>query len=374
MKVGPDVRGPDGVSFYTPPSPLPPGKPGDVIWTRPYRRTDGAPAWLMLYRSTALDGSEVVVSGAVIAPSTTAPAGAPRPVLSWAHGTTGLGDQCAPSKAFEKGSAAEEAIVGLVVQQGNVFVATDYQGLGTAGEHPYLMNRSAGMNVLDAARAAEQITATGATKDSAVVLFGHSQGGSAVALADELAAPYAPDLHVVGAIAGAPPADLLGFGDGASGGKNFGFEIMVLDGLRAAYPKLPFASALTPAGAAALDKASTECLDATLGEYAGKNAGDFIDPTFLSDPAVQAALKENSGGFTKSTVPLFVFHGLNDTTVAPANSKAFVDRACALGNPVERKTYPGVDHVGVLLPAAGDVLAFLKAREAGTPFVSTCGS
>ena len=370
-KVGPDVEGPAGDAFYTPPSPLAQGKPGDVIWTRRFTRPDGAAAWSMLYRSTAIDGTEVIVSGTVIAPSTPAPAGG-RPVLSWAHGTTGLGDQCAPSKAYESNKAAEELLVGIVLKQGNVFVATDYQGLGTPGEHPYLMNRSAGMNVLDAARAAEQLTATGATTASKVVLFGHSQGGSAVVLADELAPTYAPDLHVVGAIAGAPPADLTGFGDALSGSSNFGYEVMVLDGLRAAYPKLPLAAALTSAGAAALDQAAGQCADQTLSAFEGKSSATFIDPAFLSEPAVSAALRDNSGGFMKTTVPLFVFHGETDTTVPPANSKSFADRACALGNPVARKTYPGVDHVGVLLPAAGDILAFLTAREAGTPFVSGC--
>jgi len=369
--IGPNVLGPAGDAFYTPPNPLPPGKPGDVIWTRPFTRPGGSLAWSILYRSTAIDGSEVIVSGTVVAPAGPAPAGG-RPVLSWAHGTTGLGDQCAPSKAYQTNTAADGFLVDLVLKQDTVFVATDYQGLGTPGEHPYLMNRSAGTNVLDAARAAEQLPATGATAASKVVLFGHSQGGSAVVLADELAATYAPELHVVGAIAGAPPADLTAFGTALSGGSNFGYEVMVLDGLRTAYPSLPFAAALTPAGAAALDLAATQCADQTLSTFAGKASSAYIDSAFLTEPAVMAALKDNSGGFIHSSIPLFVFHGETDTTVRPANSKAFADRACALGNPVARKTYPGADHVGVLLPAAGDILAFMAAREAGTPFVSTC--
>jgi pimeloyl-ACP methyl ester carboxylesterase len=369
--IGPTVLGPAGDAFYTPPSPLPPGKPGDIIWTRPFTRPGGSLAWSILYRSTAIDGGEVVVSGTVFAPSSPAPAGG-RPVLSWAHGTTGLGDQCAPSRAYQTNTAADGFLVDLVLKQDTVFVATDYQGLGTPGEHPYLMNRSAGTNVLDAARAAEQLTATGATSASKVVLFGHSQGGSAVVLADELAGTYAPELHVVGAVAGAPPADLTAFGTALSGSSNFGYEVMVLDGLRAAYPSLPLAAALTSAGAAALDLAATQCLDQTLSTFAGKASSAYVDAAFLAEPGVTAALKDNSGGFIHSSVPLFVFHGETDTTVPPANSKSFTDRACALGNPVARKTYPGVDHVGVLLPAAGDILAFIAAREAGTPFVSTC--
>ena len=47
--------GPDGDAFYTPPSPLPAGTTGDVVW---YHSTSalGAPssdAWQIMYRSTS---------------------------------------------------------------------------------------------------------------------------------------------------------------------------------------------------------------------------------------------------------------------------------------------------------------------------------
>ncbi len=61
---------------------------------------------------------------------------APAPVIAWAHGTTGIARDCAPSvfpNPFEAGSfyALDD-----VIANGWVLVATDYVGLGTPGPHP----------------------------------------------------------------------------------------------------------------------------------------------------------------------------------------------------------------------------------------------
>ena len=55
---------PDGGGFYEPPSPLPQGKPGDVIWYRPAKATTplgaqslaSVDAWQVLYLSTDVRG------------------------------------------------------------------------------------------------------------------------------------------------------------------------------------------------------------------------------------------------------------------------------------------------------------------------------
>ncbi len=52
---------------------------------------------LVLYRSTGVTGKAVAVSGTVSIPKGTAPRGG-WPVISYAHGTTGIADQCAPSR------------------------------------------------------------------------------------------------------------------------------------------------------------------------------------------------------------------------------------------------------------------------------------
>jgi hypothetical protein len=82
-------------SFYSLPSPLPAGKPGDIVRTE---RLQSAPdrtiAWRLLYHSTDVTGADIVVSGTVIAPTAPAPAGG-RVVVGWGHPTTGAAAKCA---------------------------------------------------------------------------------------------------------------------------------------------------------------------------------------------------------------------------------------------------------------------------------------
>ena len=90
-------RAPAGVRFYEAPDPLPPGAPGDIIWAAPYKAVPGAKAWKVLYHSRSIAGDDIAVSGVVVVPDGKAPAGG-RPVVSWAHGTHGIADSCAPSR------------------------------------------------------------------------------------------------------------------------------------------------------------------------------------------------------------------------------------------------------------------------------------
>ena len=60
-------------AFYAPPSPLPPGEPGEVLRVRALQAPAGARAWGVLYRSRGVDGRDTVVSGLVVAPARAAP-------------------------------------------------------------------------------------------------------------------------------------------------------------------------------------------------------------------------------------------------------------------------------------------------------------
>ena len=51
-------------------------------------------------------------------------------MYAWAHGTVGIGDQCAPSHEIRDNLPP---FGGLQVERGAVLVATDYEGIGTPG-------------------------------------------------------------------------------------------------------------------------------------------------------------------------------------------------------------------------------------------------
>jgi dipeptidyl aminopeptidase/acylaminoacyl peptidase len=197
------IRPSDGL--YVLPKPNPIGPLGSVLQSEPLEAPDGVRAWAVLYRSTGFDGQPAAVSGVILAPEDVAPAGG-RPILAWAHGSRGLSDDCAPS---HEGVADLMPLAQPFMDMGYVVAATDYEGLGTPGPHPFLVGASEGRAVLDIARAAGLLPGTEATTD--VALLGHSQGGHAVLWASELASAYAFELQVVGTVAISPVGDLSAF-------------------------------------------------------------------------------------------------------------------------------------------------------------------
>src|SRR3954454_14017013 len=157
--------GPGGNAFYTPPSPLPAGKHGALIWAR---KLTGEAAlksagrnWLVLYRSVGVDGKSIAVSGTVSLPKGKAPKDGWR-VISYDHGTTGIADQCAPSKDATDNPAHlynsyVYPLLNRWLQAGFAVVRTAYQGLATPGVHESLVGVAEGRSTLDIARAARKL-------------------------------------------------------------------------------------------------------------------------------------------------------------------------------------------------------------------------
>ena len=115
-RAGADPPDPPGLqyqAFYTPPDPLPPGWPGDLIRTEPSRlvlEPSGqlgayvASGTRIMYRSTDARGNPVAVTGTYFEPDNPWPGNGPRPLISLAVATHGQGDQCAPSRLLLSGT------------------------------------------------------------------------------------------------------------------------------------------------------------------------------------------------------------------------------------------------------------------------------
>ncbi|WP_231971044.1 hypothetical protein [Polynucleobacter necessarius] len=84
--------------FYAAVAKLTPeGKLGQVVkQEKIVASVKGAQAWRVAYISSDISGRKTVVTGMVVAPTGPTPAGG-RPVMSWAHGTTGTAQNCGPS-------------------------------------------------------------------------------------------------------------------------------------------------------------------------------------------------------------------------------------------------------------------------------------
>lgn len=359
--------GPPGNAFYRPP-PAPPGRPGDVVWSSPIISPAGSRAWKILYHSRGVGGRDVVVSGIVITPTAAPPRGG-WPVVTWAHGTEGLADACAASKALD--IAYRIPGIRAFIKQGYVVVATDYQGLGTPGQQPYLVGVSEARGVLDIARAAHQMSPAHAS--TKVLVYGHSQGGQAALFAGQIASTYAPDLHLLGVAAVAPVSDLTALiPEAMATPVALGYAVMATVGFHAAYPSLSLASVLTPQAIDGLGYLDQHCAADVIDHYAEFTPAQIIARSPFAVPAFAAQLDQNTAGTVMTPAPLFVAQGDRDELVPKPTTDQFVQRACGIGDRVLYRVYPGQDHIGARDASVTDIQAWMSARVAGQPAPSTC--
>ena len=255
--------------FYLPPDDLGEGKPGDVIRAEPMDAylVPGvrfrAKAWRMLYRSTSAVGEPTAVSGTLLVPY--GRMRGPRPLIGYAVGTHGIGDAAAPSRLLARGLDWEAGLIAMVLARGWAVAITDYQGLGTPGDHTYMVGRALGPNVLDSMRAARELYPEELPSDGPAAIVGYSEGGAAAAWAAQLQPSYAPDVPLAAVAAGAAAADLEAAGPSLDG-SFFSFFIAYGGiGYSAAYPELDLDPYLTLEGAgghrrpARVDTASRRC-------------------------------------------------------------------------------------------------------------------
>lgn len=357
------VPGPQGDAFFTPPAAPADAEPGQVIWARPITGLQNSYGYDILYWSTNVDDELTATSGVVFWPAQEATG--PRPIVAWAHGTAGLGDQCAPSKWDYEQPGMARSVAVSVIRSGGVFVASDYEGLGPPGEHPYMVGDAAGRNVLDSIRAATELTGL---EISATVAFGESQGGGAALFAAELAQSYAPDVGLKGAVAVAPPADLTGLMSHLDGSRYFGYTLMAINGIGTAYPEATALQAeLGPEGKTALTSIKSLCSDVVLTEYAGKRRTDYGVGDILDSPEFRARLAENEPGKRKTSVPVLLVHGEADDTIPVAGTRQLLADYCALGVSVTAEFVPGKGHANTTANALPRIVDYLNARLADKP-------
>lgn len=366
------TRNPDPGEFYTPPDDLT-DPPGTILRSEPF--DDGIPsdarAWKILYVSTDDDDRPVAVSGLVIAPLDPPPG--PRPVLAWAHGTTGVHRACAPSNSTEPLMGIPDMTGPL--DQGWVITLTDYPGLGTPGPHPYLVGTSEAHAVLDSVRAAHQLD-TGTPLDDRYAIWGHSQGGHAALFAGQLADAYLPDHDLVGVAALSPATNLqhnLAAMDGTEAGNVL--TILAVESWSRHYPDIPVGT-FTDRARRPAERLAEICLNQPSRfriVIAGITLPDeilAIDPT--TDPVWTARLDQNTPDPEGATAPLLVGQGLADEIIAPDVTLDWVTARCRAGLPTVWRTYPDVNHPGVVGPGGADALSWTISQLDGAASPDEC--
>jgi secretory lipase len=364
--------GPAGDAFYVPPKPLPSGPHGTLIRCRPSASpVAGVSAWQVLYLSATVTGAPTAVSGTVLVPDAAHPG--TRPVVAYAAGTQGWGDQCAPSKEMAAGDFDEQFAVSNLLGQGWAVAVTDYPGLGTPGDEAYNVGIPEGHAVLDALRAAIAVPGAGLSAAAPMAIEGYSQGGGAADWAAQEQPGYAPGLRLKGVAAGGTPANLQAVAANINGTAWFAFLAGSALGFNAVYPALNLNGELTPAGRAALARLDTMCQAQALLTYAGKKIQDYtiggVNP--IGQAKWQRVLNANDLGTMKPAVPLLQYHGLADEVIPWRVETVLHGQYCAMGVTTQLNGYPG-DHVLTQVLAQTGVVNWLGARFAGSPATSNC--
>jgi alpha-beta hydrolase superfamily lysophospholipase len=360
-------------AFYAHPLPAD-AAPGTLIAAEPYTTAvpENAEGWLILYATTRV-GKPALASAVVLVPR--AAASGPRPVVAWAHGTTGIAAPCAPS-LFPKPFDNIPDIAALV-NEGWAYVGTDYPGLGTSGGHTYFVGEDAAHAVLDSVRAARQLQQ--ANLGDEVVVWGHSQGGGSALWTGTRAAEFAPELKVKGIAALAPASDLKGLVSSAQG--NFFGKIVsayIVASYASVYPDVKAEdyvhgfTRLLAADIAQRCVSGYKTLFAVAEAMLAPAAGIFaVDPT--TGP-LGAHLAENTPS-TPFPIPLLIGQGEADDVVHPDLQRRYAAAMCAAGQQLDFRLYPGRDHISVVTadsPLAPDLIAWTRARFANAAFTPNC--
>jgi hypothetical protein len=375
---------PQPTPFYTQASTLPqpaaPLPPGTAIAAEPL--TSGMPdaaAYRILYTSEDINGQPVPVSGVVYIPLAAPPPGG-RNVVAWAHPTTGIATGCAPS--LDTGGFGSltlaQSIPGLraFISAGDVVTATDYQGLGVPGSlHPYLIGKSEGQNILDSVRAAERLP--GADLSGNFIVWGHSQGGQAALFAGELAAGYAPKLHLAGIAAAAPPTDMQGeLTEPFTSNASRLLTAYVYYAWSAAY-HVPITSIVAPQAVPHIDHIATQCINTLGSALQSIYAARALNPVFISQPPATTApwptlFRENSPGHSPPGAPLLIVQGLKDPTVEPHWTEQFAAQICAQHGILDFQELKGVNHLRVAYKSLPIVESWIASRFAGQKAPDNC--
>ena len=370
-------QGDGGVAeFYSHAGPTP-AKPGTLIRTEAQppetSLSEAGQAMRILYSSTnGLDGkTPVAVSGSLFLPKGEAPTSG-FPLIAWAHGTVGIADICAPSNNAR--SERDSKYLNHWLTQGYAVVASDYQGLGTPGGHPYLATRPAAYSVLDSIRAVQADPNLKISKS--VILVGQSQGGGgAFATAGE-AVTYAPELDIRGTVATGTPyftndtAPVVRDPNAVSGVFAYSLYIMYL--AEQADPTFKIADYVTDKAKPVIETTRTQCLMAAWNqiEKEGLNqANSFVnDPT----PALVKYYPLMAYSTLKVKGPVFMGTGGKDKDVPPPGQERLFTDACKAGSVIEHKVYADLDHSGTVNGSLADSTPFVKKAFAGEAISGNC--
>ncbi|HVQ44483.1 MAG TPA: lipase family protein [Candidatus Saccharimonadia bacterium] len=309
------------------------------------------------------------------------------PTLAFAPGTTGIGDQCAPSLENPATGAwgGYDSHLSAYAVQGYAVVTTDYEGLRDPSRlHHYMVGELEGRALLDAVRALRRLPeAKNRLSSTNIFLSGYSQGGHAAFWADKIAARYAPDVRPLGVVGWGPVMSVEQTLTDITHGANinwFGPNVLVSyeDYYHQSYPGI-----LLPRRQPSLvAEVVAHCIDTDL-PYWGHTPVGLYTPEFIAAagtgtlaagfPEFAKVLAGNAVGDDPTPSAKRINQGARDNVVLPAQQTAALPLLCSSSvGPVGYYAYPNTTHYDAMQHSFSDTLAWMRTLAAGQTVPSTC--
>lgn len=364
--------------FYAPPSTLP-DNPGVLIRQEVLEGSStlakaGENVRIMYSSSEGLSGKGMeAISGALYLPEGEPPAGG-WPLLIWSHGTVGIGDKCAPS--FAGRSERDRTYLNPWLEKGYAIAASDYQGLGTTGTHPYMDARTMAFNNLDLVRALQSADLPLGDK---VLIAGQSQGATGAIATASFAENYASDVQLAGVIATGIPHlsydvvwGMVTNADPDEVSASLGLSLYMLTMTEMIDSEFEMDSILSEEAKTVIGDIGETCVFDLIDKTtkAGLSSRKTFDSR--SEFALIKAFSRMRMSNLAFKTPIFAGSGTTDKITPYAMQQAFVSDACAAGATIAATTYSGANHNQALLQSSSDAQAFAEAVVAGNPIESTC--
>lgn len=341
-------------TFYQTATPLPAGKPGELIryqrfddYDLPYDIT----TLRILYHSRSANGKDTAASGVVLLPSGKPPAHG-WPVIAFAHRFTGVGRECAPSLMRNLHSGP---FLAMYVELGYAVVATDYAGLGTDFPNAYLDIEANASDVINSVTAAHEAL-TQLSPDW--IALGDAEGSLAVIAVGELD----NDHHFLGSVAVAGIGDVQELLEHSAEATPSPTGGLLAHGMKSIFPAFQPGAILTAESLPAYSQISNACIPEAA----------TLKGNWHKDPSVVTFFARNRLADRPANAPLLLIDSDSDTTTTPVITRHLVAKLCEKKDRAQYSQYPNLESGQLLSGSVREQMAWIQDRFSGRSAPTTC--
>jgi hypothetical protein len=341
----------DNDAFFLTPPGIEDLAPGAVIRQRTTRGLVPRPRTALhqfMVRSTDARGLPAGVTASLLIPKRPWTGRGPRPVVAHNVAIDSLGAKSTPSYRLVHGVGADlPPVMPLWLARGYAVLVADHQGPRMS----YSEGTMAGHAVLDSLRGMTVVAPELA--DSPVVAYGYSGGAIATTWTAQLQPRYAPDVRLVGAVAGGTPTDFSMLLDTMNGTVAAGLLGAASMGLAREHPEM-----VELFGPKALLLASwvkdMSVLPLALGGLARMRIEDLAsEPDPFDSDIARRVIAANRPGADAPSAPVAFFHGsaskwIGDRFIPESGVTALIEQWRSKGADVHYEPVAGDHFIGAM--------------------------